>query len=124
VKEKRSTPRISPYLASCVVMDGSRALAGFLTEVSLRGGRVTTQDEPPGVGAGVVLELKIGRRVASCRLLAAVKWVRPGPRGAQLFGLSFEGMGTEERSALAAVIEEFRVRAATINSGRTTKERS
>ena len=114
VKEKRKTPRIQPFVAPCLVVDHARRIPAYVTDLSPRGARVACDGEPPLVGAAVVIEVRIGRKISRSRLPAVVKWARPGPRGIHLFGLTFEGVAGEEQRHLEAVVEEFRRRAAQI----------
>lgn len=113
-KEKRKTPRIQPYVAPCLVVDHTRRIPAYVTDLSPKGARVVCDGEPPLAGAAVVIEVRIGRKVARSRLPALVKWARPGPRGSHLVGLTFEDLAGEEQGDLEAVVEEFRRRAAQI----------
>jgi hypothetical protein len=110
-KEKRRTPRIQPYVKPCRVAAGARRFAAYITDLSPRGGRVHCEAAPPDVGAAVVLEMRIGRRVAHSSLPAAVIWSRPGARGGHDFGFAFGGLNAEDATALDAVVEEFQRRA-------------
>jgi len=117
VKEKRTTPRIQPYIVPCLLIDGDRRVAGYMTDLSSRGGRAACESRPPEAGALVLLELRIGRQVEPSRIKAAVKWVRRGARGMQAVGLRFERVPPAERKALEALVEEFRRRVAEIGQG-------
>lgn len=114
VREKRKTPRIQPYVARCLVVDSARRIPAYVTDLSPGGARVVCDGEPPRSGASVVIEVRIGRKIARSRLPAVVKWVRPGHGGSRLLGLTFRGLGREERRGLEAVVEEFHRRAAQI----------
>jgi len=113
-REQRQTPRIQPFVAPCRwVLDERRAPA-FLTDLSVRGGRVHTDAEPAAAGAAIVIEVRLGRQATHVRLPATVRWSKVSPRGGFLFGVSFDGIGAGEQKALEAVVEEFQRRAASI----------
>ena len=105
--EQRRTPRIQPFVAPCRVVTGSRALAGYLTDLSEGGARVTCEADPPAEGEAVTLELRIGRVAARSRVPAHIEWVKPAAKGC-VFGLSFAGLGPEPMKALRGVVAEFR----------------
>ena len=105
--EKRKTPRIQPYVAPCVLVDGSRRVAAYLTDLSVRGARVSTEDDPPAVHARVVIEMRLGRAISPSRLPGQVKWVRRHGKGHD-FGLTFVGVTSELQRTLEAVVAEFR----------------
>jgi PilZ domain len=119
VKEKRTTPRMQPYIVPCLLIEdaGERRLDGYLTDLSSRGGRVACEGEAPETGAAIALEFRIGRQVEPSRIRAAVKWVRRASRGMRAVGLRFERVAAAERKALEALVEEFRQRAAEIGRG-------
>jgi len=119
VKEKRTTPRIHPYIVPCLLIDeaGERRLSGYLTDLSSRGGRVACEGDAPLPGAGVALEFRIGRQVEPSRIRAAVKWVKRAARGMRTVGLRFERVAAAERKALEALVAEFRQRVAEIGQG-------
>ena len=111
--EKRKTPRISPFVAPCRILDGDRRLAGYLTDLSSGGARVICQTRPPAQGAAVVLEVRFTHNTRYCRFRAEVRWTRPreGPAQGNAFGLTFTGATPEERELLEAVVHEFQRRA-------------
>jgi hypothetical protein len=113
-KEKRRTPRIQPFVAPCRYVLGERRLPGFLTDISRGGGRVQTEAAVPAVGALVTVEARLGRQALPVRLRATVRWVGAAPRGGSVFGVSFEGIGPDERAVLDGVVAEFERRAASI----------
>ena len=117
VKEKRKAPRMQPYIVPCLLVVGERGLAGYLTDLSSRGGRAACEGEAPDEGASVVLEFRIGRQVESSRIKARVKWVRRAVRGMRAVGLRFENVAPAERQALESLVAEFRRRAAEIGQG-------
>jgi len=110
----RQAQRIQPFVAPCRYVLGDRRVPGFLTDLSVRGGRIHTDDEPPSVGSVLVIEARFSRQATHLRIPAVVRWTRPWPRGGFLFGTSFEGMGPKEQKALEAVVAEFHRRAASI----------
>jgi hypothetical protein len=85
----------------------TRALPGYLTDLSEAGARVTSDAAPPADGEAVTLEMRIGRVAARSRVPARIEWVRPADQGST-FGLSFAGLGPEPQKALQAVVAEFR----------------
>ena len=109
--DKRAAPRIPPFVAPCRVALGDRRFAGYLTDLSLRGGRVSCEEDPPVVGDPLVLEVRFRRTVAYSRLPCQVRWVRPQAGGGHVFGLAFQGSGADLH-AVEAVLEEFQRRAA------------
>jgi hypothetical protein len=118
VKEKRTTPRMQPYIVPCLLIDDQdRPLAGYLTDLSSRGGRVACEGEAPEAGSAIALQFRIGRQVEPSRIKAAVKWVRRASRGMRAVGLRFERVAAAERKALEALVAEFRQRVAEIGQG-------
>jgi hypothetical protein len=112
--EKRQALRIQPFVAPCrYVVEGARR-AGFLTDLSTRGGRIHIDVEPPDVGTQLTVEIRLSRRPAQVKVAAVVEWTRPSPRGGHVFGVSFETVSSEARAVLTGVVEEFRRRAASI----------
>lgn len=117
VKEKRTTPRIQPYIVPCLLIEGERRWAGYLTDLSSRGGRAACEGDAPEEGCSLVLEFRIGRTVEPSRIKAAVKWVRRSARATRAVGLRFEKVPPAERKALDALVTEFRRRVAEIGQG-------
>jgi len=113
-QEKRQALRIQPFVAPCRYVLGDQRSAGFLTDISERGGRVHTEVEPPAVGTVLTIEVRLGRPATQVRLPATVRWSRPVSRGGFLFGVSFDGIGPEEQGVVRSVVDEFRRRAASI----------
>jgi hypothetical protein len=101
-------------VAPCRIVKGRRRLAAYLTDLSLRGGRVHCDVEPPRTGAAVSIELRLGRAFSHVRMAAAVKWVRAAARGGHNFGFTFGRLGPVERTALEGALHDFRRRAADI----------
>jgi hypothetical protein len=113
-EKKRKAQRIQPFVTPCrYVLDETR-IPGFLTDLSERGGRIHTEAEPPAVGTVLTVEPRLGRQATHVRLPATVRWARPVPRGGFLFGVSFDGIGSEEQRVVDGVVDEFRRRAASI----------
>lgn len=114
--EKRRTPRIQPFVAPCRVIAGESRSTGFLMDLSRRGARVSTELPPPQSETSLVLEVRLGARVARSRLPARVKWVKPAEAG-HVFGVVFEGLSAEVERAIDLVVEDYRKRAAALESG-------
>jgi len=108
--EKRETPRIQPFVASCHVVDGARRYGAYLTDLSLSGARVSCDAPPPQPEAWIVLEVRLGRPPSRVRLQAQVRWVGLG-RNTHHFGVTFH-LDQEGQRTLAAVVDEFQRRAA------------
>lgn len=107
--EKRQTERITPFVAPCHVVEAERRYVGYLTDLSLKGARVSCESAPPAPNVWIVIEVRLGRRATRSRLRGQVRWVGLGSgRSAHHFGLSFEGVDQEGQQALAAVLDEFR----------------
>jgi len=111
-REQRRTPRLQPYVAPCRIVVGMHRLSAYITDLSLGGGRVHCDGDPPNPGTLVTLEVRIGKRVAHSRLPAVVKWTKPAARTGHDFGLTFEGLSAEDQKALQGVVDEFHRRAA------------
>jgi hypothetical protein len=119
-EDKRRTPRIQPFVASCRVLEdpGPRPLSGYLTDLSPRGAQVSTQGLPPTPEAAVILEVRLGNDAAPSRLPARVRWVRPAEHGDwHAFGLTFETLSAAELARLESVVQDFRRRAAQLAEG-------
>jgi len=101
-------------VAPCRIVKGRRRLPAYLTDLSLRGGRVHCDADTPRAGTAVVIELRLGRAVSHVRVTAAVKWVRAAARGGHNFGFTFGRLGREERQALEGALHDFRRRVAEI----------
>jgi hypothetical protein len=114
MEDKRRAPRIQPFVAPCRYVLGERRIPGFLTDLSRAGGRIHTDVDPPAVDAAVVVEVRLARQATHQRIPATVRWSRASPRGGFLFGVSFDGIGSEEQKVLDGVVEEFHHRAAQI----------
>lgn len=112
--DQRQTPRIQPFVAPCRLVAGERRIPGYLSDLSTRGARVSCDEEPPPVGADVMLEVRFGREVLYSRLPAEVQWVQAGPDPSSPpdLGLRFKEVSTEDQKVLEAVVQEFRRRAA------------
>lgn len=111
---ERKAARIQPFVAPCRCAVGDARLPGFLTDISVSGGRVHADAEPPAVGSAVVLEVRFGRKATHLSIPGTVRWARADARGGFVFGLSFDEVGPEAHKVLEAVLEEFRRRAASL----------
>ena len=114
MQEKRKTPRIAPFVASCRCVVGETRVPGFLTDLSTHGARIHCDLEPPASGAALVIEVRIARQPTRLRIPATVRWVQPSKRGGHVFGVSFDGIRPEEQKVVDSVVAEFRRRAAQI----------
>ena len=112
--EKRKTPRIRPWVAPCVVVDGARRLPAYFTDLSVRGARLSTDEPPPAAHARVVVEARLGRAVAPSRLPGQVKWVKAAGKGHE-FGITFVGITSELQRSLEGVVAVFRRLADTLS---------
>jgi PilZ domain-containing protein len=108
--ERRRSPRITPFVARCRLLVGSKSRTGYLTDLSVEGARVTSAS-PLAVGSALVLEVRLSPRHAQSRLPARVLWTQPAEEGAVALGLAFGDMGEADRRALHEVVEEYRRRA-------------
>jgi hypothetical protein len=97
-----------------MVVDGERRVTGYITDLSVRGARVSTEETPPDAHARVVMEVRLGRAAAPSSIPGNVKWVRPREKGTD-FGLTFAGLSPELQRTLDDVIEEFRRLADTLS---------
>ena len=111
-REQRKMPRIQPFVVPCRIVIGVHRLAGYITDLSLGGGRVHADGEAPNKGTLVTLEVRIGKRVAHSRVPASVKWAKASARGGHDFGLVFDDLGGEEQKLLQSVVDDFHRRAA------------
>ena len=116
-KEKRSSPRIQPYIVPCQIVRGAKRLSGYLVELSADGGRLTCEEAAPRVGSPFSLEFRIGRQVEQSRLRAVVRWVRRGPGEARSLGFRFQRVSAPARQALEEVVDDFRRKAASLVQG-------
>ena len=105
--EKRSVPRVQPFIAPCLLLDGERRVVGYLTDLSPRGAQVACDEPPPSPGSTVTLEVKFTPPTPRCRVPAHVRWCEPRPTG-HVCGLTFEGLQGEDRTILEEVIERVR----------------
>ncbi|PYQ03332.1 MAG: hypothetical protein DMF82_13440 [Acidobacteria bacterium] len=112
--EKRKTPRIRPWVAPCMVVDGARRLPAYFTDLSVRGARLSTEEPPPAAHARVVVEARLGRALSPSRLPGQVKWVRPAEKGHE-FGITFVGITSELQRSLEGVVADFRRLADTLS---------
>lgn len=111
--EKRQSPRIQPYVAPCKVLDRTRRVTGYVMDLSPTGARITVTNEPPTPGSSVIIEVRFARTSPHSALPGQVRWVKgpDGPKATFTFGMTFEGLTTEQTQVLTAVVDEFRRRA-------------
>ena len=115
--DKRATARVQPFVVRCLIVDGARRLAAYLTDLSATGAQVTVEGEPPAAGASVVVEVRLGREAAARRLPATVQWARDeDPPPPPSFGVVFR-IGEDDRRAIEAVLADVRRRASQISRG-------
>jgi hypothetical protein len=112
--EKRSVPRVQPFIAPCLLIDGERRLEGYLTDLSPRGAQVACDAEPPAAGARVTLEVRFTPPTPRCRVPAHVRWSKPGATG-HLCGLTFEGLDDDERALLEEAVARVKRLAAQLS---------
>lgn len=116
-KEKRKTKRIQPFVAPCRVVEGERTLSAYLTDLSTKGARISSDDPLMAGAQSVVLEVRFSRSSPSCRLPARIRWRQAGgkPGEAAVFGVTFAGIAKHEKSLLESAVKEFRRRAALLD---------
>jgi hypothetical protein len=116
MQEKRSVPRVQPFVTPCRVVDGERRFSGYVLDLSSQGAKVSCAVEPPAKGSRVTLEVRLGGRTPFFPYNAEVRWTQPpASRGAaHTFGVTFEDVATEQRARLETVLGEFRKLAAAI----------
>jgi hypothetical protein len=114
MSEKRRALRIQPFVATCRYVHGESRLPGYLTDLSVDGGRVHTDQEPPPVGTSLSIEIRLSRRPTHLTVPARVQWGKPSPRGGHVFGVSFTRLEADAERTLQGVVDEFRRRAASI----------
>jgi hypothetical protein len=112
--EKRSVPRVQPFVAPCVLTAGKRRVSGYITDLSPRGAQVACDVEPPPPGSDVTLEVRFTPPTPRCRVPAHVRWCQPGQAGHQC-GLTFEDLSEDDRAILVEVIERVRRLAAQLS---------
>lgn len=112
--EKRSVPRVQPFIAPCLLAFGERRVEGYLTDLSPRGAQVACDEEPPPAGSVVTLEVRFTPPTGRCRVPAHVRWSKPGATG-YVCGLTFDGLDDEERTVLEEVIARVKRLAAQLS---------
>ncbi len=112
--QKRRAERIQPFVASCRYVVEDKRVPAFMTDLSTQGARIHTDHQPPPVGAHLVIEVRLGKSATHQKIPATIVWGRPSSRGGFVCGVSFEGIGGDERAVLENVVEEFRRRAASL----------
>jgi hypothetical protein len=117
MREKRSVPRVQPFVTPCRVVDGERRFAGYVIDLSSQGAKVSCTVEPPGNGSRVTLEVRLGGRAPFFPFAAEVRWVQPpaSSGAAHTFGVTFENVAAEQQARLETVLGEFRKLAAALD---------
>jgi hypothetical protein len=110
----RQAPRIQPFVVPCRYAVGDARVPGYLSDISVKGGRVHTDVEPPATGTTLLVEVRLRTLATHLPVPATVRWARPSERGGFVFGCSFDEVGPEEQKVLEAVVAEFQRRAASI----------
>jgi protein involved in temperature-dependent protein secretion len=114
-RDKRTSPRVQPFVMRCRLSFAGRTATGYLTDLSVRGARVYVQDQPPAAGARLEIEVRFRHTSRHSRLGAEVKWTRLADDGrGHRVGVRFLGLGRDERALLDHVVEEFHAQAARI----------
>lgn len=113
-REKRKTDRIQPFVTPCKVIDGERTLSAYVTDLSTRGARISSNASLGRGAQSVVIQVRLSRASAACKLPARIQWMQAGskPGEAAVFGVTFEGVSAELQMQLEFVVKEFRRRAA------------
>ena len=116
LEEKRRTPRVQPFVAPCHVVSGARRMAAYLADLSADGARLTCDADPPALEEWVTVEVRLPRQAERSSLPGRVKWVQPAEsRKGHTFGITFEGISDEGRTAVETVLAEFRRLAAELS---------
>ena len=114
-REKRSSPRVKPFVARCRLRFSGQTLPGYVTDLSVRGACVLIEDEPPAAGTRLEIEVRFRHAMRDYRLVGEVKWAHAAGTGrGKSVGVRFLEMGGEERVALDRIVEEFHAQAARI----------
>lgn len=113
--DQRTTQRVQPFVVRCLVADGPRRLAGYLTDLSATGAQVTVEGEPPAPGASIVVEVRLGREGSATarKLPATVQWSRETVPPPPSFGVVFR-IADADRRAIEEVLADIRRRASEI----------
>ena len=113
--EKRRVARIAPFVTPCRVTSGARRFAAYVADLSARGARVTCDDDCLSVGDEVVIDVKLGKKVAHVHLPGTVAWVRIADQGAAHFGVRFDELSPDDEKLLGEVLQEFQRLAARLS---------
>lgn len=114
-RNKRREERVQPFVSPCKIIHGPRKFSAYITELSPDGARISCDSALPSPGTPIVIEVRFGAAAVRSRLPAEVKWVRyQEDPVCCLFGVSFEGIGKDDKRVLDSVLEEFRRRAAAL----------
>lgn len=105
---------MQPFIAPCVLVFGERRVGGYLTDLSPRGAQVSCDEAPPEPGSAITLEVRFTPPTPRCRVPAHVRWSKPATKGHQC-GLTFEGLGDDDRATLEEVVARVRRLAAQLS---------
>jgi Tfp pilus assembly protein PilZ len=113
-REKRETDRIQPFVTPCKLIDGERTLSAYLADLSTRGARVSSNASLERGAQSVVIQVRLSRGSAVCKLPARIQWMQAGgkPGEAAVFGVTFEAVPADVQKQLEHVVKEFQRRAA------------
>jgi hypothetical protein len=107
-RDKRSTRRIQPFVVRCRLTSRAGASSAYITDLSLRGARITLQAAPPAAGERVGLDVRFRRTTRHAQLAGDVKWVQPGAQdGSFTLGIRFVGLTDEDLELLEQTVAEF-----------------
>ncbi len=109
--EKRPNPRIQPFVAACRHALEERRTPGFPPALSRAGAPIHPGAPGPAKGATIPVAVRVRRQATHVRLPATVRWSKPSDRGGFVFGVSFDGIESEEQKILDCVSEGVRRRA-------------
>jgi hypothetical protein len=115
--EKRKAIRIQPFVVPCRVHAGARTLAGYLTDLSAHGARVSSNDPLGHDVRSVTIEVRFTRASPVARLPARLRWRKPGRREAGeavVFGITYGKLPRADQALLRSALREFRRRAALV----------
>jgi hypothetical protein len=112
-RERRLEQRIQPFIKRCVAIAGDHRIPGYVTDLSTRGAKIISPEEPPPVGAPIILEMTFRRPERRMRIKGSIKWTRSQHvKQDFIFGLAFLELTREQQELLEEVIANFADRAA------------
>lgn len=114
-RDKRATRRIQPFVVRCRLTGQAGAFSAYITDLSLRGARITLEAEPPAAGERIGLDVRF-RGTTHTHLAGDVQWVLPGgPEGSFSLGVRFVGLTPEDLELLERTVAEFEEQAARLS---------